>query len=80
MVASLDSLELIIYLVTKRSHHFSPCVVHIQIFHLLTIANYGPGMKGSLNLSWSLLFWLHFFGIYLGAANQYIGFKRYHAT
>lgn len=80
-VASWDSLELIIYLVTKRSHHFSPCVVHIQIFHLLTIiANYGPGMKGSLNLSRSLLFWLHFFGIYLGAANQYICFKQYHAT
>lgn len=80
MVASWDSLELISHPVTKRWHHLSPFVVHIQIFHLVTIANYGPGMKGSLNLSWSLLFWLHFFGIYLGATNQYKIFMYYYAN
>lgn len=80
MVASWDNLELIIHPVTKRWHHFSPFVVHIQIFYLFTIANYGPGMKGSLNVLWSLLFWLHFFGIYLEATNQYKIFMYYYAN
>lgn len=80
MIVSWDSLELIIHPVTERWHHFSPCVVHIQIFHLLTIANYGPGMKDSLNLLWSLLFCFHFFGIFWGATNQYRIFMYYYAS
>lgn len=36
----------------------------------LRSATYGPGIKGSLNLSGSLLLWLHLFDIYLVATNQ----------